>query len=116
MDNLVQIAHNVEIGEHCAVSAQTGIAGTSKIGDWVVLAGQVGVADHVTIESRSIVGAQAGIPTGKKILAGGVYWGTPARPLEEIKQRHADTGRIPRIAEQVKDLTARVKALEKGRP
>ncbi len=112
VDNLVQIAHNVEIGRHCAVSAQTGIAGTSRIGDWVILAGQVGVGDHVTIESRAVVGAQAGIPTGKTLPGGEVYWGTPARPLSEVKERHVDVARIPRLVEHLKELEARVKALE----
>jgi UDP-3-O-[3-hydroxymyristoyl] glucosamine N-acyltransferase len=116
IDNLVQIAHNVEIGRHCAISAQCGIAGSTKIGEWVILGGQVGVADHVTIENRAIVGAQCGIPSGKKLLSGVIYWGTPARPLTEVKERHADLGRLPKFFEQLKALAERVKALEGREP
>ncbi|MCU0725631.1 MAG: UDP-3-O-(3-hydroxymyristoyl)glucosamine N-acyltransferase [Planctomycetes bacterium] len=116
IDNLVQIAHNVVIGKHCAISAQCGIAGSTRIGDRVILGGQVGVADHVTMEPGTIVGAKAGIPSGKKLLSGVIYWGIPARPLAEIKQRHADLGRIPRLFEQLTALAERVKALgERGR-
>jgi len=65
IDNLVQIAHNVRVGRHCVIAAQTGISGSVEIGDYVVIGGQVGVGDKVRIESQAVIGAQAGIPTGK---------------------------------------------------
>ena len=87
IDNLVQVAHNVQIGKHCIVAAQTGISGSAVIEDGVVLGGQVGVADRVRIEQGAVVGAQAGIPTGKVIRRGQVVWGTPARPIDQFKRQ-----------------------------
>jgi UDP-3-O-[3-hydroxymyristoyl] glucosamine N-acyltransferase len=72
IDNLVQIAHNVTIGEHCLVVSQAGIAGSSKLGNYVVLAGQVGIAGHLKIGNHVSVAAQSGvmrsIPDGEKWL------------------------------------------------
>ncbi len=107
LDNMVHVAHNVSIGEHTVIAAQTGISGSCEIGDHVVIGGQVGVADHCTIESGSIVGAQAGIPTGKKIRAGQMVWGTPARPLERFKRQYAFFERLPELAERLKKLEER---------
>ncbi len=109
LDNMVHVAHNVSIGEHTVIAAQTGISGSCEIGDHVVIGGQVGVADHCRIESGSIVGAQAGIPTGKKIRAGQTVWGTPARPLERFKRQYAFFERLPELAERLKRLEERVK-------
>jgi UDP-3-O-[3-hydroxymyristoyl] glucosamine N-acyltransferase len=107
IDNLVQIAHNVRIGRHCIVAAQTGISGSVEIGNYVVLGGQVGVADHVRIEDHVVVGAQAGIPTGKVIRQGLTVWGTPARPLDEFKKMYAHLSQLPKLAQRVKDLVRR---------
>lgn len=104
IDNLVQIAHNVEIGEHSVVAAQTGISGSSVIGKQVVVAGQVGIADHCHIEDGAILGAQAGIPTGKTIRGGQTVWGTPARPLDRFKQQYALFARLPELVERVRRL------------
>ena len=84
LDNLVHVAHNVQIGAHTVIAAQTGISGSSTLGHHVVCGGQVGIADHCTLEDGSIAGAQAGIPTGKTIRKGQPVWGTPARPLEQV--------------------------------
>src|SRR5207245_5498755 len=81
LDNLVHVGHNVQIGVHTVIAAQTGISGSSVLGHHVVVGGQAGIADHCTLEDRSVAGAQAGIPTGKTIRSGQVEWGTPARPL-----------------------------------
>lgn len=108
IDNLVQIAHNVRIGRHCVIAAQTGISGSAEIGDFVVLAGQVGVADRVRIEDRAVIGAQAGIPTGKTVRAGSVMWGTPARPLAQFKKMYASLSNLPKLAQTVKDLSRRL--------
>ena len=78
IDNLVQIAHNVEIGRRCLLAAQTGISGSSVVGDYVMMGGQVGVADNMNIGTGASIAASAGvawdIPAGKK------YGGTPAEP------------------------------------
>lgn len=103
IDNLVQIAHNVAIGRRTVVSAQTGIAGTSTIGSGVILAGQVGIADHVTLDDGVIVGAQGGVPTGKR-LRPGIYWGTPARPLDQVKKRWAAVGLIDQLRKRIANI------------
>jgi UDP-3-O-[3-hydroxymyristoyl] glucosamine N-acyltransferase len=104
LDNLVQVAHNVEIGEHSVVAAQTGISGSTVIGKNVVIGGQVGIADHCRLEDGAIAGAQAGIPTGKTIHSGQVVWGTPARPLAKFKEQYVWFARLPELAERVKKL------------
>ena len=100
IDNLVQIAHNVEIGEHTIIAAQTGISGSSVIGRNVVIAGQVGVGDRCTIEDGAALGAQAGVLTGKTIRRGEVVWGTPARPLARFKEQYAWLSRASRAARE----------------
>ena len=107
LDNLVHVGHNVQIGVHSVVAAQTGISGSSKLGHYVVCGGQVGIADHCTLEDHSVAGAQAGIPTGKTIRAGQTVWGTPARPLAKFKEQYAWFARLPELAERVKKLEAR---------
>jgi UDP-3-O-[3-hydroxymyristoyl] glucosamine N-acyltransferase len=104
IDNLVQVAHNVEIGEHTVVAAQTGISGSSKLGARVVVGGQVGIADHCTLQDGAIAGAQAGIPTGKTIRSGQIVWGTPARPLAKFKEQFAWFSRLPELGERVQRL------------
>ncbi len=108
IDNLVQVAHNVQIGEHSVVAAQTGISGSSTLGKNVIVGGQVGIADHCTLQDGAIAGAQAGIPTGKTIRRGQIVWGTPARPLEKFKEQYAWFARLP-------ELAGRVRELERGR-
>lgn len=105
IDNLVQIAHNVEIGEHVVIAAQTGIAGSSVVERNAVIGGQVGMGDHCVVEEGAVCGSGSGILTGKKIRRGLVVWGTPARPLAEFKRQYAWFSRLP-------DLAARLKLLE----
>jgi len=107
LDNLVHVGHNVEIGAHTVIAAQTGISGSSKLGHHVVVGGQVGVADHCTLEDGSVAGAQAGIPTGKIIRKGQTVWGTPARPLDQFKEAYFWFARLP-------ELAARIKKVEEG--
>ena len=95
IDNLVQIAHNVQIGAHVIIAAQVGIAGSAVIEDRVVLAGQVGVSDHVRIGAGVQVGGQSGVFRGKVLAgAGTVFWGTPARPLRTALRRLAALGHL----------------------
>jgi UDP-3-O-[3-hydroxymyristoyl] glucosamine N-acyltransferase len=107
IDNLVQIAHNVRIGRHAVIAAQTGISGSAVVGDYVVMGGQVGVGDGVKIETQTVVGAQAGIPSGKIIRRGSAVWGTPARPMAEFKKTHAAIKSLPSLARKVKELQAK---------
>lgn len=104
LDNLVHVAHNVTIGEHSVIAAQTGISGSTSIGRNVMIGGQVGIADHCAIEDGAVLGAQAGVPTGKKIRSSQVVWGTPARPLEKFKAQYAWFARLPELAARLRRL------------
>lgn len=107
IDNLVQVAHNVVIGEHTVIAAQTGISGSSAVGRNVVLGGQVGIAENCRLEDGAVVGAQAGVPTGKTIRAGEPVWGTPARPLSKFKQQYAWFARLPELGEFFRRLKSK---------
>ena len=112
IDNLCQIAHNVKIGEHAIISSQTGIAGSSTVGNHATIGGQVGVADYCRIDAHGLVGAQCGVPSRKRIPAGQVYWGTPARPLKDIKKQQAYLSRLPKIADEVRRLREEIEDLK----
>jgi UDP-3-O-[3-hydroxymyristoyl] glucosamine N-acyltransferase len=109
IDNLVQIGHNVQVGEHSMIVAQVGVAGSSRLGRGVVLAGQVGIADHVTLGDGVMVGAQSGvhadIPAGEKVL------GAPARPLTEAKRILIAGARLPELVRKVRGLERRLQRL-----
>ncbi len=108
IDNLVQIAHNVEIGRHTVVAAQTGISGSTKIGDFCVLAGQTGIAGHLTLANRTTVTAQSGV--GKSIKEEGVFLqGSPAFNLRDSLRANAVFRHLPQ-------LERRLLALEQARP
>jgi UDP-3-O-[3-hydroxymyristoyl] glucosamine N-acyltransferase len=97
LDNMVQIGHNVEIGENVVIAAQTGISGSSTIGSGAIIGGQVGIADHVRVEEGVILGAQSGVPTNKIVRGKGVvFWGTPARPIREYLKELATLARLTR--------------------
>jgi UDP-3-O-[3-hydroxymyristoyl] glucosamine N-acyltransferase len=104
LDNLVHVAHNVQVGERTLVAAQTGIAGSSIIGSDVVIGGQVGIADHCRLKDVCLAGAQAGIPSGKVIRSGQIVWGTPARPIARFKEQYGWFARLPELAERVRNL------------
>ena len=90
LDNLVQIAHNVQIGRHCILVAQVGVAGSSVIEDFAVLGGQVGVADHVHIGAGARLAARSACVTGQTVPGGGDYGGVPAKPIREwLREIHA---------------------------
>ena len=108
LDNLVHVGHNVQIGEHTVIAAQTGISGSSWVGHHVVVGGQVGIADHCRLEDRAIAGAQAGIPTGKTIRAGQTVWGTPAREIGKFKEAYAWYARLPELAARIKEMEAKI--------
>lgn len=102
IDNLVQIAHNVQIGEGCLLVAQVGIAGSSKLGNYVVLAGQAGVAGHLKIGNQTIVGAKSGVMHD---IADGEKWlGIPAQPDREIKRQVVALRHLPELLKRVSEL------------
>jgi len=102
IDNLVQIAHNVTIGEHCLIVGQAGVAGSTKIGNYTTLAGQVGIAGHLKIGNKVIVAAQSGvmhdIPDGAK------YLGAPAQPDRDAKRQMIAIQQLPELIRRVKEL------------
>jgi UDP-3-O-[3-hydroxymyristoyl] glucosamine N-acyltransferase len=110
IDNLVQIGHNVEIGERVVIAAQTGVSGSTVIESDAVIGGQVGFGDHARVQSGAIIGSQAGVLPGK-IVRPGVWWGTPIQPLEEYKRLNALWGRLPRMREEITELKRQLKEL-----
>lgn len=112
IDNLVQIAHNVVMGEHCLIISQVGIAGSTKLGDYVILAGQAGLAGHLKIGSRVLVAAQSGvmnnIPDGEKWL------GSPAQPDRQTKRQMIAIQHLPDLLRRVHELEK--KLLSKDKP
>jgi UDP-3-O-[3-hydroxymyristoyl] glucosamine N-acyltransferase len=102
IDNLVQIAHNVVIGEHCLVIAQVGIAGSTKLGSYTTLAGQVGVAGHLKIGGRVIVAAQSGVM--HDIPDGGKWLGAPAQPDRQAKRQMIAIQQLPELIRRVGEL------------
>ena len=102
IDNLVQIAHNVQIGTNCLIVSQVGIAGSTKVGNNVILGGQVGVVGHVAIGDGAIIAAQTGIMND--VAPGEVLFGSPARPLKLTLKLQALYGKLPEIYDVVKLL------------
>jgi UDP-3-O-[3-hydroxymyristoyl] glucosamine N-acyltransferase len=111
IDNLVQVAHNVEIGRNAIIVAQSGISGSSQVGEGAVLGGQVGVADHVSVGAGVLLGAQSGVPGD--LRGPGPYLGTPARPLPEARRIYAAMPRLPDLLRTVRALGRRVRELER---
>ena len=102
IDNLVQIAHNVEIGQNSIIISQVGVSGSTKIGNGVILAGQVGLVGHIDIGDGARVGAQSGV--SKSIPAGKTMFGSPAREIMETKRIEASLTRLPELFKRVKRL------------
>jgi UDP-3-O-[3-hydroxymyristoyl] glucosamine N-acyltransferase len=110
LDNLVQIAHNCQIGEDCMIVSQVGISGSAKIGNHVTLAGQVGVAGHLTIGDNVLVGAQSGVPSS--LPPNAAYSGTPTMPHKEWLKSAMVVPRLPEMKKTVSALEKRVAELE----
>ena len=108
IDNLVQIAHNVQIGRGVVIAAQTGISGSTVIEDYAVIGGQVGLGDHARVQSGAVIGSKAGVLPGKIVRGGEVYWGVPVRPLSEYKRLNALFGRLPEMKADIDKLKATV--------
>jgi UDP-3-O-[3-hydroxymyristoyl] glucosamine N-acyltransferase len=111
IDNLVQIAHNVLIGEHTAVAAQAGISGSTKIGKNCMIAGQAGFVGHIEIADQTIIGAQSGV--SKSITKPGKYRGAPAQDMAQQLRLEAQIRNIPSLVEKIKKLEEKIASLEK---
>ena len=107
IDNLVQIGHNVTIGEHCILCAQVGISGSTRIGNYVTLAGKVGLSGHIEIGDQVMIGAMSGL--AKNVPSKTIMFGAPAQPIREYKENYA-------LLKNIRKLYNRVKALEAKNP
>ncbi|GAA4006772.1 UDP-3-O-(3-hydroxymyristoyl)glucosamine N-acyltransferase [Hymenobacter fastidiosus] len=113
IDNLVQIAHNVEIGRHTVVAAQTGIAGSTKIGDCCVIAGQVGIGGHISLANRTTVTAQSGV--GKSTKKEGILLqGSPAFSLRDSLRANAVFRHLPELERRLSELENKQQTPEKS--
>ena len=112
IDNLVQVAHNVVIGEDSVLCAQVGISGSTKLGSNVTLAGQVGVVDHTEIGDNVMVGAQAGVT--HKLPANQGYVGSPAIPHREFLRVNAVFSRLPEMRKSLIEIEKRFKKIEEA--
>ncbi|OGK82712.1 MAG: UDP-3-O-(3-hydroxymyristoyl)glucosamine N-acyltransferase [Candidatus Rokubacteria bacterium GWA2_73_35] len=110
IDNLVQIGHNVTVGEHSILVAQVGLSGSCRLGRGVVLAGQVGVADHVTVGDGVVSGAQAGI--AGDVAAGEKVLGTPALPMAHARRVWVAKARLPELIRRMRAAERRLQRLE----
>lgn len=111
LDNLIQIGHNCQIGENTVSSAQTGIAGTSKVGKNCFLAGQVGIADHVTIGDRVKIGSKSGLD--KDVPNDEIRFGYPALPGMQYHRSAAIFKKLPEMARQINELEKQLNELKK---
>ena len=107
IDNLVHIAHSVEIGKNSLIIAQVGIAGSSKIGKNVTIAGQVGIPDHVSIGDNSIIAGQSGVISN--LPAGSTVAGTPHMDIKDWWKTWANIKKIPEIIKDIKELKSKIK-------
>jgi len=113
IDNLVQIAHNVVIGKCCLIAGQVGISGSCKVGDGVVLAGQAGLVDNIELADGTIVGAQSGVT--HDVAAGQQLLGSPAVEIKQALRIFGLMKRLPKLAEQLKQLSKRIEELESAK-
>jgi UDP-3-O-[3-hydroxymyristoyl] glucosamine N-acyltransferase len=104
IDNLVQIAHNVQLGEHTIVAGLSGISGSCTIGARTVIAAQVGIGDHCTVGQDVTVSGRAGVLPGKIVRDGETVSGFPSRPMARFKEQQGWVGRLPALAGRVKKL------------
>ena len=110
IDNLVQVAHNVEIGDHSAMAAQVGISGSTRVGTGVQLGGQAGLAGHLDVGDGAVVGAQAGVT--KDVQPGTFVSGYPAMPHARAAKLHACLARLPKLRQRVDALEKELQRLK----
>ena len=110
LDNLVQIAHNVEVGENTVMSAQVGIAGSTKVGKWCMFGGQAGFAGHITVGDKTFVGAQCGVNSSVK--GNQSLIGSPAIEPKNFFKSSVLFKKLPDIYKQLNDLQKEVEELK----
>ncbi|GFO72637.1 UDP-3-O-[3-hydroxymyristoyl] glucosamine N-acyltransferase [Bathymodiolus japonicus methanotrophic gill symbiont] len=110
IDNLVQIAHNNDIGEHCIIVSHVGLSGSVTLGKRVTLAGQVGIADHITMGDGSTAAARTGI--SKDVKPNQIVWGAPNRPIKQVMREMASIPKLPALLGQVKNILKRLTDVE----
>jgi UDP-3-O-[3-hydroxymyristoyl] glucosamine N-acyltransferase len=111
LDNMVQIAHNVKVGQNSVFAAQAGISGSTVVGDWVTFAGQSAAGGHLTIGDQAVITGQAG--AGKDVPARSMVSGSPAQPTLEHHRGLVEMVKLPELKRRVKQLEARLAELEK---
>ena len=112
LDNLIQIAHNVEIGENTVIVSQVGIAGSSKIGKNCVIGGQVGIVGHITIADNVKIQAQSGIPASIT-QEGAIVQGSPAYNIKEYLRSYVHFKNLPNLISRIEELEKELKELKK---
>lgn len=110
LDNLVQIAHNVAVGENCAIAAQSGIAGSTEVGDNVTIGGQAGLAGHIKVASRVMVAGQSGVT--KSVPEKTVLFGSPALPIMQQKRIDVSMRHLPEMVKKIHSLENEIIALK----
>lgn len=113
LDNLIQIAHNVEVGENSVVIAQSGIAGSTKVGKECIIAAQAGIVGHLTIADKVIIGAQSGVSSSIK-KEGQAVLGSPAFDFRESRKAMAITKNLPELRKQLLDMQNELNELKKS--
>jgi len=111
LDNLVHIAHNVDIGENSAFAAQVGVAGSTKIGKSVMVGGQAGISGHITIADQTKIVAQSGIPGNVK--KADTLMGSPGIPMEDFKKSYFGFRKLPYILTKLQELDKKLNSLTK---
>ena len=110
LDNLVQIAHNVEVGENTVMAAQVGIAGSVKIGSHCMFGGQVGIAGHLRIEDKTMLAAQSGVTND--VPEGSVFMGAPAFDVSKYRKCYVLFRKLPELYGQLRDLEKEIQTLK----
>ncbi len=113
LDNLIQVAHNVEIGENTVMSAQVGIAGSTKIGSWCMFGGQVGLAGHITVGDKTFLGAQSGVPGN--IKGDQTLIGTPPMEPKAYFKSQAIFRKLPDMYKQINELQKQLDELKRNK-
>ncbi|RMH98904.1 MAG: UDP-3-O-(3-hydroxymyristoyl)glucosamine N-acyltransferase [Calditrichaeota bacterium] len=113
LDNLIHIAHNVVVGEHTVMAAQTGISGSTRIGRNVMIAGQVGLVGHIEIGDGAKIGAQSGV--SKSVPPGETVFGYPARPIMKTHRIEAALNQLPELIKRVRTLEKQLRSLLENR-
>ena len=109
LDNLVQVAHNVEIGKNTVMAAQVGVAGSTKIGENVMIGGQAGISGHIHIADGTKIVAQSGIPN--TVRKADTLMGSPGIPLEDFKKSYFGFRKLPQILKRLQEIENKIKEL-----